>query len=101
MSRTRVIAGLAAIAVAGGLAALGVVVHDGVTAEYADVDDTAVENWMFAFTGGVGMIALAVVGAAALLAMVVSPRPWMRVVCAAIPVVMVLAMLAVTPLALE
>jgi hypothetical protein len=83
------------------LAGLAVVLHFGFTAEYGDVTETAFHDWMLGFTAGIGGIALVVVGIAAVATMVVASRLWVRLTAVAIPMLMVLGMLAVTPAALK
>lgn len=97
-SRTAGAAGL--LILEGGLAALGVLFHQGFTAEYGDITSSTLEAWWGGFTVGVGGIALVLVGVVAAAAVAVSPRLWMRLTAVALPVLMVLGMLAVTPLAL-
>jgi hypothetical protein len=99
ITRTGAAAGL--LAVEAGLAVLGVVVHYGLTAEYGDVTDTALEGLRSGFSAGTGAVALLLVGLVALIAVVVSSRRWMRLTAVAIPVLMVIGMLAVTPAALR
>ena len=99
ITRTGTAAGL--IAVEAGLAVLGVLVHYGLTAEYGDVTDSALEGLKSGFTAGTGALALVLVGLAGLIAMLVSSQPWMRLTAVAIPVLMVIGMLAVTPAALR
>jgi hypothetical protein len=84
-----------------GLAALGVLVHYGVTAEYGDIAASALEEWLWGFRAGPGGIALVVVGIPAVAALVVSSRLWMRLTAVGIPVLMVVGMLVVTPAALQ
>lgn len=97
--RTVTAAGL--LAVEAGLAVLGVLVHYGLTAEYGDVTDSALEGLSSGFSAGTGAIALVLVGLAGLVAVLVSSQPWMRLTAVAIPVLMVIGMLAVTPAALR
>ena len=99
ISRTVIAAGL--LAVEAGLAALGVLVHYGLTAEYGDVTDSAPEGLRAGFSTGIGAIALVLIGLPALVAMSVGPRLWVRLTALAIPVLMTLWMLAVTPAALR
>jgi hypothetical protein len=89
------------LVVEAGLAVLGVIVHFGLTAEYGDVTDSALEGLRTGFSAGIGGIALVIVGVAALVAASVSTQVWMRLAALAIPVLMVLGMLAVTPVALH
>jgi hypothetical protein len=99
ITRTAVAAGL--LTVEAGLAALGVLVHYGLTAEYGDVTDSALEGLRSGFSAGIGAMALVLVGLAALVAGSVATRPWMRLTALAIPGLMVIGMLAVTPAALR
>jgi hypothetical protein len=97
--RTAVAAGL--LVVTAGLGVLGVLFHYGLTAEYGDITDSAFEGLVEGFSSGVSGLALVIVVAAALVALVVSPKPWMRVTAAAVPVLVVAGMFAVTPAALQ
>ncbi len=102
MATGRMVGGAVALALGAVLTGFGVFVHYGVTAEYANVKDSAFEATLSAFTpAGVGGIALVLVGAVALVAFVVSPRPGMRVAALLLPVALVLGMVAVTPAALK
>ena len=98
-TRTAIAAGL--LVVDAGLAVLGVLVHYGLTAEYGDVTDSALEGLRSGFSAGIGAMALVPVGLAALAAGSVSTQPWMRLTALAIPALMVVGMLAVTPTALQ
>jgi hypothetical protein len=84
-----------------GLAILGILVHFGLTAEYGDVTDSAIEGLVSGFSTGIGVVALFLVGLPCVVVVTVSPRPWMRLTALAIPVLMVLGMLVVTPSALR
>lgn len=101
MGSPRTFAAGALLAVEAALAALVVTVHHGLTAEYGDVSDSALEAVTGAFTAGIGWIALGLVGLAALLAASVASRRWMRRTAVAVPVLMLLGMAAVTPSALR
>lgn len=98
-TRTTAAAGL--LVVEAGLALLGVLFHYGLTAEYGDITDSALEGLRSGFSAGTGGMALVLVGVAALVAVFVSSQLWMRLAAAAIPVLMVVGMLAVTPAALR
>lgn len=98
-ARTATVTGL--LLVEAGLATMGVLVHYGVTAEYGDIAASAFEGWMWGFTAGTGGIALVLVGIAAVAALVVSSRRWMRLTAVGIPVLMVVGTLVVTPAALH
>ena len=99
ITRKATAAGL--LAVEAGLAVLGVLVHYGLTAEYGDVTDSALEGLRSGFSAGTGAVALVLVGLAGLVAVLVSLQLWMRLTAVAIPVLMVIGMLAVTPAALR
>ena len=101
MSKLRTATAAGLLAVEAGLAGLGVLFHYGLTAEYGDVTDSALDGWRSGFTVGIGGVALVLVGVAALAALLVSPRSWMRLTAAGLPLLMVLGMLAVTPAALR
>jgi hypothetical protein len=97
MRATRTAAAAALLLVEAGIAVLGVIVHYGLTAEYGDITDTALEG----LRSGIVGVALVLVGLAALVAALVSSKLWMRLAAVAIPAVMVVGMLAVTPAALR
>lgn len=101
MGAARTYAAAALLLVEAGLAVLGVLVHFGFTTEYGDITDSTLEGFGWGFSSGIGVMALVLVGAAGLIALRVSVRPWMRWAAAAIPVLMVLGMLAATPAALR
>lgn len=101
MRITRTVTATGLLVVEAGLAALGVLFHDGMIGEYGDISDSTLEAWLSGFANGVGGIALVLVGIPAVAAALVSPRLWMRLVAGALPVLMVLSMLAVTPAALS
>jgi hypothetical protein len=89
------------LAVEAGLAVLGVLVHYAFTAEYGNVTDTALEGLTWGLTAGLSGVALIMVVVVAVLPVALSPRPWMRVTAVAIPVLVLLTMLALTPAALQ
>lgn len=82
------------------LALLAVLVHQGFMAVYGDVTATAFEGLTWGLTAGPSGMALGLVAVVAVVGLVLSPRLWMRLTAVAIPIVMLLVMLAVTPLAL-
>lgn len=88
------------LAVEAGLALLAVLVHHGFMAVYGRVADTAFEGLTWGLTAGPSGMALGLVAVVAVVGLVLSPRLWMRLTAVAIPVLMLLVMLAVTPLAL-
>jgi putative copper export protein len=89
------------LAATAGLALLGMYVHYSFVAEYGRAGDTALEGLGWALTAGLSAVVLAIVAVVALLAVVLSPRRWMRLTAAALPVLMLLGMLALTPSALH
>ena len=101
MRVTRGAAAAGLLAVEAGLAALGVLVHHGLLAEYGDISHSTIEAWLSGFATGLGGFALVLVGVVGLVAALVTRRPRVRLVAAALPVLMVLGMLAVTPSALS
>ena len=100
MTGARPIIGAGVLVLEAGIAGLGVVVHFGLTAEYGDINDSAVEGTLSGFTTGVGALALVLVAVVGLLAFALSPLRGLRVAAVLLPGAMVLGMLAVTPAAL-
>lgn len=88
------------LVVEAGLALLAVLVHSGFMSVYGRVADTAFEGLTWGLTAGPSGMALGLVAVVAVAGLVLSPRLWMRLTAVAIPVAMLLVMLAVTPLAL-
>lgn len=82
------------------LAILAVLVHYGFMTVYGDVTDTAFEGLTWGLTSGPAGLGLGLVAVVALFGLMLSPRLWMRLTAGAIPVVLLLGMLAVTPSAL-
>lgn len=101
MSVGRTITAAALMVVAVALAAFGVSVHHGFLAMYGDITDSAIEGLLSSFFAGVGVIVLPLVLIPAAAAALIAQTRWMRITALAIPVVMMLAMLAVTPSALD
>jgi hypothetical protein len=101
MTNPRAVVGAGLLVLEAGVAALGVLVHYGLTAEYGNIKDSALEGLVSGFTTGVSALALVLVGAVALLACAVSPPRRVRVAAMLLPVGMVVGMVAVTPAALE
>lgn len=99
ITRTGTAAGLLVVAVS--LAVLGVVVHHSLLGEYGDITDSTLEAWRSGFTAGVGGLALVLVAVPSAAAAWLSRRRWMRIAAGAVPLLMVLGMLAVTPSALR
>lgn len=90
---------LALLAVETVLAVLAIVFHYSLTAEYGDVTASTWQSLTSALQGGLGL-AVVVVAGLGVGAFVLSFQTWVRVSAVAIPVVMVLAVLALTPVAL-
>ncbi|WP_248762107.1 hypothetical protein [Pseudarthrobacter sp. SSS035] len=96
----RAVSGAVLLVLEAVLALLAVLVHSGFMAVYGRVADTAFEGLTWALTAGPSGMALGLVAVVAVVGLVLSPRLWMRLTAVAIPVLMLLVMLAVTPLAL-
>lgn len=85
-----------------GLAALGVAMHYGLVEMYGNTRRSSLENWAQSFgEGGVSGVALVLVMALTMPAFVVATGRVTKVLALTTPLLMVLAMLLVTPLALE
>jgi hypothetical protein len=84
-----------------GIAVLGVILHYGLTAEYGDITDSALEGLTSGFSVGVDAVPLVLTGVTGLAAAWVSSTRWVRRAAVVVPVVMVVGMLAVTPAALR
>jgi len=96
----RALTAIVLLGVEAGLVLLGVWVHYSFTAEYGRVGDTPLQGLTWGLTAGLSGIALALVAVVAVLALLLGPGGWMRVSAVALPVVMLLGMLALTPVAL-
>lgn len=96
----RVVSVAVLLAVEAGLALLAVLVHHAFMAVYGDVTGTAFDGFTWGLTAGPSGLALGLVAVVAVIGLVLSPRLWMRLTAVAIPVLMLLGMLAVTPSAL-
>lgn len=99
--RARNVTAVVVLVIASFLAVLGVLAHYTFLAVYGTITDTALEGLAWGFTAGLSSVALIIVALVAVLALVISPRWWMRLTAVAIPVLMVLGMLAVSPWALQ
>ena len=97
--KARTTAAAVVLVVEAGLAVLGILIHYSFTAEYGDVTDLAVEGWRSRLSSGMGGVGLVVV--VALIAVFVATQRWARLAAVAIPVLMVVALMAVTPAALR
>lgn len=100
MAKAWTITGALFLLLEAGLAGFGVLVHYGFTAEYGNINESALEGLISGFTQGVGAIALFLVVAVAGLVFIATPLRWMRWAAVLLPVGMVVGMLAVTPMAL-
>jgi hypothetical protein len=101
MSVGRTVSAGALLIVEVALAVLAVSFHYGFLAMYGDITHSAVEGLLLSFSAGVAGLLLVVVLLPTAAAVWVAPTRWVRLTAMAIPVVMVLAMLAVTPSALD
>ena len=96
MRNTRTAIGGALLVVEVVLAVLGVFIAYVFLAEYGDITSSTLDVMTSGFVG----VPLLLVGAAAVGAVLVSTRPWVRMTAVAIPVLMVAGMLVVIPAAL-
>ncbi|WP_457966660.1 hypothetical protein M1E17_08040 [Arthrobacter sp. D1-29] len=96
----RVVSAAVLLVIGAGLALLAVLVHYGFMAMYGGVTDTAFEALVWGLTAGPSGLGLALVAVFAGLGLMLATRRWMRLTAVAIPVLMLIGMFAVTPLAL-
>jgi hypothetical protein len=89
------------LAVESAFALLAVLAHHAFTAEYGNVTDTALKGLVWGLTAGLSGVALIPVVVVGVIALIVARLRWMRLMAIAIPFLMLLGMLAVTPLALR
>lgn len=102
MTKTgRITAAAVLLILAAALALLGVLLHHAFLVEYGIITHSALQGLVWGLTAGLSGAALAVVAVVAVLALVLSRGTWMRLTAIAIPVLMLLTMLALTPLALR
>ena len=101
-SATRTTNASVLLVVEAGLAVLGVWFHYGMTAEYGDITELAV-GWRAGLSSGLDVSgpALFLVVVAAVVAVSMTTQRWLRGAAVAIPVLMVVALIAVTPAALR
>lgn len=85
------------LAVESAFALLAVLVHHAFTAEYGNVTDTALRGLVWGLTAGLSGVALIPVMVLGVIALILSRQRWMRITALAIPILMLLGMLAVTP----
>jgi uncharacterized protein YjeT (DUF2065 family) len=97
----RVVSAAVLLALGTGLALLAVLVHYEFMRIYGDVGGTAFEGLTWGLTAGPSGLALGLVVIVAGIGLMLSPRRWMRLTAAAIPVLMLIGMFAVTPAALR
>ncbi|WP_193340382.1 hypothetical protein [Pseudarthrobacter sp. AB1] len=96
----RVVSIAVLLVIEAGLAVLAVLVHYEFMRIYGGITDTAFEGLIWGLTAGPSGMALGVVAVAGVFGLVLSPQLWMRLTAVAIPVLVLLGMLAVTPSAL-
>jgi hypothetical protein len=96
----RTVAAAVLLVIGAGLALLAVLVHYEFMRIYGDVSSTAFEGLTWGLTAGPSGLALGLVAVAAMIGFMISTRRWMRLLAVAIPVLMLIGMLAVTPAAL-
>lgn len=89
------------LAVTAGLALLAVVVHFAFMAEYGDATGVGQQGLSWEWTASYAGVALIPVVIAAVIAFILASRRWMRVTAVSIPGLMLLSILAVTPLGLQ
>lgn len=97
----RTVSAAVLLVVGAGLAVLAVLVHYGFMRVYGDVTGTPFEGLIWGLTAGPAGLGLGLVVAVALLGLALSTRRWMRLTAVAIPVLMLVGMFAVTPIALD
>ena len=97
----RVVSATVLLVIGAGLAVLAVLVHYEFMRIYGDITGTAFEGLTWGLTVGPSGLGLALVAVAAMIAFMLSTRRWMRLTAVAIPVLMLIGMLAVTPFALD
>lgn len=96
----RAVAAAVLLVVGAGLALLGVLVHYGFMSVYGDVTGTALDGLIWGLTAGPAGLALLLVAFVVVIGFALSTRRWMRITAAAVPVLMLIGMFAVTPSAL-
>ncbi len=89
------------LAVTAALALLAVLVHYAFMAEYGDITGIGHQGLSWQWTASYAGIALILVAGAAVITFILASRRWMRVTAVAIPILMLLGVLAATPLALQ
>jgi hypothetical protein len=101
MSARRTVSATVLLVVEVALSVLAVSVHYGFLAMYGDITDSALEGLLSSFSAQVAGLLLVVVLLPTVAAAWLAPTRWMRLTALVMPVLMVLAMLAVTPSALD
>ena len=96
----RAVSAAVLLVIGAGLATLAVLVHYEFMRIYGDVTGTAFRGLTWGLTAGPSGLALGLVAVVVLIAFMLSTRRWMRLTAAAIPVLMLIGMFAVTPSAL-
>ena len=97
----RVVSAAVLLVIGAGLALLAVLVHYEFMRIYGDVTHTAFEGLTWGLTAGLSGFALGLVAVVAVFGFMLSPRRWMRLTAATIPVLVLIGMFAVTPAALQ
>jgi hypothetical protein len=96
----RAVSAVVLLVIGAGLATLAVLVHYEFMKVYGDVTGTAFEGLAWGLTAGPSGLALGLVAIVVMIGFMLSTRRWMRLTAAAIPVLMLIGMFAVTPSAL-
>ena len=96
----RAVSAAVLLVIGAGLATLAVLVHYEFMRIYGDVSGTAFEGLTWGLTAGPSGLALGLVAVVVMIGFMLSTRRWMRLTAAAIPVLMLIGMFAVTPAAL-
>ena len=89
------------LAVTAALVLLAVVVHYAFTAEYGNVTGVGQQGLGWEWTASYAGVALIPVSVAAVITFILASRRWMRVTAVVLPVLMLLGILAATPLGLQ
>lgn len=95
----RSVSAVVLLAVGAGLALLAVLVHFEFMRIYGDVGGSALEGFTWGLTAGPAGLALGLVAVVAVIGLMLATRRWMRLAAVAIPVLMLIGMIAVTPAA--
>lgn len=99
--KSREVAAVVMLTVTAGFAVVAVLAHYAFMAEYGDLTLPWFQGFIWGMTAGLGLMAGIPVVLVAVIAFVLSAVRWMRITAAVIPVIMLLGMFAVTPVALR